>query len=92
MGGTLVPDTIKEIKEAGIMTEAVYSVFKEEMDKERQEGRQEGRLEGKQEGRQEGILETLHGLVKDGILTLADAAKRADLTPSEFLARTSRMK
>ena len=81
-----------EIKEAGIMTEAVYSVFKEEMDKERQEGRQEGRLEGKQEGRQEGILETLHGLVKDGILTLADAAKRADLTPSEFLARTSRMK
>ncbi|MCR5111385.1 MAG: Rpn family recombination-promoting nuclease/putative transposase [Ruminococcus sp.] len=40
------------------------------------------------EGIEEGILKTLIGLVKDGILTIADAAKRANMTVSEFEEKT----
>ena len=46
----------------------------------RAEGRAEGKAEGRAEGKIEGILSTLAGLVKDGILTLSEAAKRADMT------------
>lgn len=51
---------------------------------QREEGRTEGRAEGRVEGRAEGIMEALVGLVKDGILSLSDAAKRANMTVSEF--------
>lgn len=44
----------------------------------------EQRKEAKEEGKAEGIMETLAGLVKDGLLTLSDAAKRANMTVSEF--------
>ena len=58
------------------------------MEMEREEfeakGRAEGRAEGMAKGRAEGILTTLVSLVKDGILTISDAAKRADMTVSEF--------
>ena len=40
------------------------------------------------EGKKEGILETLVSLVKDGILTLAEAAGRYNVTVSEFEALT----
>ena len=33
------------------------------------------------------MLSALFNLVKDGILTLAEAAKRADMTPEEFQAK-----
>ena len=46
----------------------------------RLEGRQEGRLEGRLEGRQEGRLEALLSLVRDGLLDLDEAAKRAGET------------
>jgi hypothetical protein len=36
------------------------------------------------EGREEGIFETLFGLVKDGILTVSEAAKRANMTEASF--------
>ena len=39
---------------------------------------------GRAEGRAEGVLKTLVQLVKDGILTLSGAAKRADMTPEDF--------
>ena len=42
----------------------------------------------KKEGKAEGILETLVSLVKDGILTLAEAAGRYNVTVSEFEALT----
>lgn len=63
-----------------MMCEAMRRLMKDEI----LEGRQEGILEGRQEGRQEGILETLFGLVKDGILSIADAAKRADMKTADF--------
>lgn len=47
----------------------------------------EQREEGRAEGRAEGILNILSSLVKKGILTLADAAKMADMTITEFEAK-----
>ena len=52
----------------------------------------EMRKESKNEGRNEGVLETLASLVKDGILPIAEAAKRAGLTPAEFQAKISDIK
>ena len=46
--------------------------------------REEGREEGRQEGHKNGILETLVGLVKDKILDIKEAARRANMTPEEF--------
>lgn len=40
------------------------------------------------EGVMEGVLKTLIGLVKDGILTISDAATRANMTVSEFEEKT----
>ncbi|MEE5994653.1 MAG: hypothetical protein V3G42_15735, partial [Oscillospiraceae bacterium] len=48
------------------------------------ETREESYEEGKADGREEGVILTLIGLVKDGILTIADAAKRANMSVSEF--------
>ncbi|MCM1316147.1 MAG: hypothetical protein NC205_04625 [Prevotella sp.] len=48
--------------------------------------------EQREEGRNEriaiGVLNTLLELVKDGILTLSDAAKRANMTVAEFELKT----
>lgn len=44
--------------------------------------------EQREEGREEGVLDTLIGLVKDGILTVVDAAKRANMTVADFEAKT----
>lgn len=60
---------------------AIKKVYKEE-------GRAEGIAEGMEKGISKGILETLAGLVKDGLLSIAEAAKRANLTASEFEKRT----
>ncbi len=39
---------------------------------------------GIQEGKREGALEILFGLVKDNLLSIADAAKRANIERSVF--------
>lgn len=44
-------ETVEEIKEAGIMPEAVRRLFKEEFEAERNAGRMEGREEGREEER-----------------------------------------
>ena len=49
--------------------------------------RQEGRQEGRREGEADGVLKTLDSLVKDGILNVTDAAKRAGMSTSEFQSR-----
>lgn len=48
----------------------------------------EGLKTGREEGKIEGTLSTLAGLVKDGILTVDEAAKRANMTSAEFVAKT----
>ena len=47
-----------------------------------------GEARGKAIGEANGIIKTLVGLVKDGILNVSDAAKRADMTVAEFEAKT----
>ena len=47
-------------------------------------GREIGEARGREIGEAMGFLKALIGLVKDNILTLADAAKRANMTIDEF--------
>ena len=46
--------------------------------------RGEGHLEGKEEGRAEGVLSSLVSLVKDGLISVSEAAKRADMSEEGF--------
>ena len=48
--------------------------------------------EMRKESKNEGVLEILASLVKDGILPIAEAAKRAGLTPAVFQAKIADMK
>ena len=48
------------------------------------EAKNEARAEGRAEGRVEGFLKALTELVRDGILSVSDAAKRANMSSVEF--------
>ena len=78
----------KYVKEGNTLTDAMkelYDIFKEESkDKWIKEGRRVGKKEGRREGRKEGVINTLLMLVKDGIISVEDAAKRANLSVSTF--------
>ena len=74
----------KYVKEGNKMTDAMkelYDIFKEES---KDKWIKEGRREGIKEGRKEGVINTLLMLVKDGIISVEDAAKRANLSVSKF--------
>ena len=45
---------------------------------------------GRAEGRAEGQIATLAGLVKDGLLPIAEAAKRSNMTIKEFAQKAGR--
>ena len=55
------------------------------------EGKKEGRKEGRKEGKKEGALITLAGLVRDGVLSVKDAALRLNMTESAFEAEMKRL-
>ena len=90
----------KYVKEGNKMTDAMkelYDIFKEDIDQEvlekskskwikegKKEGRREGIKEGRKEGIKEGVINTLLILVKDGIISVEDAAKRANLSVSKL--------
>lgn len=80
----------EEVRSEQYMCEALKELMKDEFEKERQiaitEGREQGRQEGRQEGRLFGVYDTLKGLVQDGILTVSQAAERADVSEDEFKA------
>ena len=61
-----------------------YMTLLEHYELEREEGRKEGLEEGLKKGRKEGVIETLKLLVKDGVLTIGDAAARAGMTEDAF--------
>lgn len=61
-----------------------YMVLKAREMELREEGREEGRKEGRAEGRAEGRIDLLLSLVKDGVLSVVDAAMRAGISPDEF--------
>ena len=48
----------------------------------RKEAMDDGRLEGERDG----MLRAFSGLVRDGVITLAEAASRVGLTAEEFAA------
>ena len=82
--------TIEVIKEAGEMNEAVRRIFRDELEKERAEGEAKGKAEGKAkgiaEGEAKGFLKALTDLVTDGIVPLAEAAHRANMSVTDFQA------
>ncbi|MCD8121427.1 MAG: PD-(D/E)XK nuclease family transposase [Clostridiales bacterium] len=47
---------------------------------------------GREEGREEGVLDTLITLVRDGLISVKDAAARANLTEEVFISRMSTVK
>ena len=55
-----------------------------EVDKILNRGIDIGKMEGKVEGRIEGLLEGMISLVRDGLLDLAEGARRANMTQEEF--------
>ena len=77
------------------MCEALRKLMKNDLEIERAEGRLEGilegkiegKIEGKREGKIEGKLSLLYELVKDNILSVKQAAQRANLSEAEFLKR-----
>lgn len=78
----------KYVKEGNKMTDAMkelYDIFKEDIDQEVLEKfKSKWIKEGRKEGRKEGVINTLLILVKDGIISVEDAAKRANLSVSKF--------
>ena len=60
----------------GAMKE-LYEIFKEE-------SKDKWIKEGRREGIKEGVINTLLMLVKDGIISVEDAAKRANLSVGTF--------
>ena len=59
-------------------------IYKEGHDEGYDKGHDEGYDEGHDEGYDEGYIEALISLVKDGILSFQDAARRAGLSETEF--------
>ena len=54
-----------------------------------EKGIAKGREEGIKEGIKEGTVQVLISLVKDGILSISDAAKRAGMSVAEFKKYTN---
>ena len=83
----------EEVKEKD-MCDAIRELFQDEIEEATKkvrteallEGRLEGRLEGKIEGKIEGKFETIMELAKDGLLNVADAAKRLQISEAEVEA------
>lgn len=70
------------------MTEAlrgVYEALREEVDRESMKAAmREGMEKSIEEGRAEGVLSSLVSLLKDGLISVSEAAKRADMSEEGF--------
>ena len=77
-------ETINEVKGKENVTMC------EVLDRVEARGIEKGREEGIKEGIKEGTINVLISLVKDGILSISDAAKRADMSVAEFKKYTDR--
>ena len=74
----------KYVKEGNKMTDTmkeIYEIFEEES---KDVWIKEGRKEGRKEGIKEGAINILLTLVKDGIISIEEAAKRANISVSKF--------
>ena len=61
-----------------------YEKGGQKMSKELRQMMEEERTKGKKEGKKEGMIEAFVGMVKDGLLSMKDAAKRLGMTEKEF--------
>ena len=61
--------------------------IKKGIEKGIERGMEKGIEEGLERGKKQGVLTTLVLLVRDGLITVQEAAKRAQLTVPEFEAR-----
>lgn len=77
-------EAAKENKEMKVEYMTFYMELRRREEKGREEGRKEGREEGKAEGNAEGRWKVLMELVHDGVITVKEAAKRADMTEEAF--------
>ena len=73
------------------MVGAFERVFHKELTEARNDGisvgEKRGEERGEKRGEARGILKTLSALIRDGILTLRDAASRVNMTEDEFSAQ-----
>lgn len=84
---TNTPIVIPEEEERIDMCKAIEDMISDS----KAEGKKEGRKEGRKEGKKEGALITLAGLVRDGVLSVKDAALRLNMTESAFEAEMKRL-
>ena len=61
----------------------------EALDRVEARGMEKGIAKGREEGIKEGTVQVLISLVKDGILSISDAAKRAGMSVAEFKKYTN---
>ena len=76
-------------EEPNTMSEVLDRMINEGRNEGRIEGRNEGRIEGRNEGRSEGRIILCAELVRDGLLSLAEAATRVGLTVDAFSEKTA---
>ena len=77
-------ETINEVKGKE------YVTMCEVLDRVEARGMEKGIAKGREEGIKEGTINVLISLVKDGILSISDAAKRTDMSVAEFKKYTDR--
>ncbi len=84
-------DAVYALNADTILREQIRQREKAELDyaNDMATARSEGLAEGLAEGMSKGKLKMLAELVKDGVLTLSDAAERANMTVSEFKEKAS---
>ena len=58
------------------------------MEKYEKQAREAGLAEGRAEGRAEGALSAFADLVRDGVISMDDAARRANMSLADFSAQT----
>ena len=63
--------------------------IEEEKQLARMEGIEEGIEKGIEKGKAEGAITTIVGLIKDGVLTIENGAKRLNISESELTAYLS---
>ena len=75
---------VKIRKEDPTMCEALRALMADDINAAKKEGIQEGIQTGLKEGQREGILITLASLVKDNLISVSEAARRADMAEDAF--------
>ena len=77
-------EVAKENKEMKVEYMTYYMELRRSEERGMEKGMEKGREEGRAEGRAEGRWATLAELVREGVLTLKEAAKKAGMSEESF--------